>query len=200
MSTLRLLYWSVALLTIIALASCTGPGGPSDNQPNANEPVGNDNQPSDNGNENENDNDGGDNTNDNSAEPASVPPMIAIVDARLEVDPGGGYIVYVTVQPTGEQPDEGTPYDPDSDTRVYVLLDVNDDPDDDDVNNIDFVRTALLDRIDVEEGVFAAMEISAGADPTVLFDNPTYPLYVRVSITDGENLPVHVYAGVQIEE
>jgi hypothetical protein len=189
---------SLALLALMPLVSCTTTGDdPSDNQANANQPADNDpaeNRPAENGNDNEG------SLNDNTGEPASVPPTLSVTDARLEADPGGGYIVYITIQPTEDEPDEGAPYDPDSETHVYVLLDINDDPEDDSLDDIDFVRTALLDEYIVAEGEFAAREISASAEPTVLFENPTYPLHVRVSITDGVNPPVHVYAPIQIEE
>ncbi|RJP41441.1 MAG: hypothetical protein C4547_01690 [Phycisphaerales bacterium] len=198
MTLLRTLKLCAVLPALIAPASCTVTGDdPSDNQPNANQPADNDpaeNRPSDNGNANEVED------NDNAGGPVGAPPSIAVVGARLETDPGGGYVVFLTLQPTEDEPSENTPYDADSDVTVYVLLDINDDPDDDDIEDIDFERTALLDKIDVEMGEFEAMDVRASAEPDVLFEDPTYPLYVRVSITDGVNPPVHVYAPIQIEE
>ncbi|MHC4698576.1 MAG: hypothetical protein ACYTFA_17735, partial [Planctomycetota bacterium] len=76
--------------------------------------------------------------------PQTQPPRIALIEPAFNQSVAQDDTLRVVVQPAETAPDEATPYDPDSDVTLYILLDVNLDPGDDEPGNPDPSQIIVL--------------------------------------------------------
>ncbi len=129
----------------------------------------------------------------------NFPPVVTISRAAVEEPEAGPRVLKVVVQPSGATPSLEAPYDTDSSARLYILLDKNADPSDDDPNNPDPARIVVLDAIDLPVGAFEVMafeyQIDAELIPEAFHGTP---LFLRVTIDDGVNIRVHAYADITV--
>jgi len=141
------------------------------------------------------------------AAPPTVPPIVAVVEPSFNLSVAQDDALVVVVQPTDEVIDPGnlplnpTPYDPDSPVTLYVVLDFDRDPKNDDPANpqtdssgnpLDII---VLQSRSIELGLSEAISFEIQID---LSDVPPRaagePYYVRATVDDLNNPRVHQYA------
>ncbi|HNQ24697.1 MAG TPA: hypothetical protein PKK06_16570 [Phycisphaerae bacterium] len=138
------------------------------------------------------------------AVPPTVPPVIVVTQPAFNRSVAEDDLLTVTVQPTVLAPAAERPYDPDSNCTVYILLDVDSDPSNDDPANPARDNSGQLTRQDIivlrpttiEQGAFEAVEfanISIDLD-TIPPRATGEPYYIRATIDDLTNPRVHKYA------
>lgn len=133
--------------------------------------------------------------------PPTVPPVVAVTQPAFNLSVAQDDVLVVTVQPSALfDPVENRPYDPDSEVTLFLLLDADTDPTNDDPGNpIDDANgnpiIIVLDEVIVPEGQFEPIEFRVLID---LEDIPQRPdgeaYFIRVTIDDKNNPAVHAYA------
>lgn len=127
--------------------------------------------------------------------PLSVPPRVAVIAPRFNLGVAQDDILTITVQPRDEAPSENFPYDPDSDTTLFILLDLDNDPDNDDPGAPDPAKNIVLRTVDVAQGDFEAQTFTIPVDLAVIPPREDgLPYFIRATIRDAGNRPVHDYA------
>jgi hypothetical protein len=88
------------------------------------------------------------------------------------------------------------PYDGDSEATLYILLDLDEDPLNDDVTVPDPNRIIILEQRTIAEGEFEAIDFNEIIDVAqVPLRNDGRPYFIRATMTNGGNVrPVHAYA------
>ncbi|MFQ5413984.1 MAG: hypothetical protein ACE5E6_05950 [Phycisphaerae bacterium] len=132
------------------------------------------------------------------AAPPTTPPVVAVAEPAFNLSVAQDDILRVVVQPTDilpADPADAAPFDPDSDVTLFIVLDLDNDPDNDDPVNPDPNKIILL----------RDQTIQAGATQPITFDIPidldTIPprdtgasYFIRATVDDGTNPRVHRYA------
>ena len=127
--------------------------------------------------------------------PLNVPPRIAVVQPAFNQGVAQDDTLLVSVQPTRADPDENFPYDADESTTLFILLDLDDDPENDDPQLPDPTGIIILREVTIAAGTFEAQNYTIPID---LAQIPARadgePYYIRATIIDQSNPPVHAYA------
>lgn len=127
----------------------------------------------------------------------SSPPIVRVVEPQFDRSVTQDDLLRVVVQPTAALPQAGVtpPFDADSDTTLFVLLDFDQDPSNDDPFNPDPSEIIVLQRVQVAEDAIeqAPFDIAIDLNEVPAIANGD-PYFVRATISDGQNLPVHSYA------
>ena len=141
------------------------------------------------------------------AVPPTVPPVVTVVEPAYNQSVAQDDVLSVVVQPTQAVPDASRPYDPDSGATLYIVLDLDQDPNNDDPANPLTDASGELTREDlivlrtasVEQDAFDQIAFLVQID---LDDIPPRtdgkPYYIRATIDDLTNPRVHQYAAGSI--
>lgn len=126
----------------------------------------------------------------------SVPPTVVVTQPQFDLSVTQDDTLNISVQPTALAPGQTTPpYDPDSTTTLYILLDTDLLPTNDQPANPDPEQIIVLRQQDINAAVNTAIpfEISINLDqiPARVGGDP---YFIRATITDSTNTPVHSYA------
>lgn len=125
----------------------------------------------------------------------TVPPRVTLVEPTFNQSVSQDDVLVVTLQPTDGVPNMNTPYDPDSNITIYVVLDTdtissNDDPANPDPGDIVVLRQQTITAESFEPITFNIAIDIAQVPPLPAGD----PYFIRVTALDGTNTPVHSYA------
>jgi hypothetical protein len=131
----------------------------------------------------------------------STPPVVAVIEPIFDRSVTQGDQVNVVVRPTANSPADPVPntppfYDPDSSTTLFVLLDRDQNPNNDDPFNPDPSQIIVLEQQDeIPLGTNAQFVFDISIDLNQIPADPEGdPYFVRATITDGQNPSVHSYA------
>ncbi|UCE58565.1 MAG: FG-GAP repeat protein [Phycisphaerales bacterium] len=126
--------------------------------------------------------------------PQTQPPVITVTEPSFNLSVAQDDILTVAVQPTAGVPAEGISFDADSSVTVYVVLDTDLDPNNDDPANPDSSIIVLRSQV-LQPETWDAIEyrIPINLD-TVPPRDDGEPYYVRVTADDLVNPRVHQYA------
>lgn len=128
-------------------------------------------------------------------QPPTNPPSIAVVAPSINLSVAQDDILRVTVQPSIQVPNENRPYDPDSDVTIYVLLDEDLNPNNDNPANPGSSAIILLRTANAVAGAFGALQFDIPIDLVMVPARPAgEPYYIRATIDDLTNPRVHSYA------
>lgn len=129
------------------------------------------------------------------AGPQTVPPRVAVTAPTFPLSVAQDDTLEISVQPTMALPGANIPFDPDSDVHLYVLLDVDLDPNNDDPANPDSSQIIVLHDQTVPAGTFEAITVPIRIDLSSIPARPSGdPYFIRATVTDVTNPPVHSYA------
>ncbi len=135
--------------------------------------------------------------------PPTVPPIVTVVEPAFNLSVSQDDVLHIVVQPSDIAPpdedddggDETPPFDPDSDATLYIVLDMDTDPNNDDPANPDPDSIITLRTDPIQAGEFQERTYDIEVD---LQDIPPRddgePYYIRASIDDATNPRVHQYA------
>ncbi|MCH7872116.1 MAG: FG-GAP repeat protein, partial [Planctomycetes bacterium] len=132
--------------------------------------------------------------------PQTVPPLVFVAEPAFDRSVSQEDVLTVIIQPTQFAPDPLNPFDPDSGIRLFIIFDLDEDPNNDDPAtegriNEDRSRIIVVREEDVVAGAFALdpFEIRIDLDAIPPRDDGK-PYHVRATVDDGTNPPVHHYA------
>ena len=129
--------------------------------------------------------------------PQTVPPIITVTEPTFNLSVAQDDVLTVAVQPTPLPPDPNNPipYDPDSNVTLYILLDLDLDPNNDDPANPGNSDIIVLRETLVQTGDVEAITFEIRIDLAVVPPRPAgEPYYIRATVDDGTNPRVHQYA------
>ncbi len=125
----------------------------------------------------------------------SVPPTLTVTEPEFPQSVTQDDILTVTVAPSLLEPIADRPFDPDSNITMFLVLDLDQDPNNDDPANPQPDQIVVLDERTVNAGDFGAITFTHQIDLT---QTPAraggLPYYIRITASDLENPPVHRYA------
>ncbi len=131
--------------------------------------------------------------------PSNSPPRVVVTEPSFNQSVAQDDSLTIVVQPVLQQPaapEPPIPYDDDSDTTLYILVDLDDDPTNDSVLAPDAGEIIILRTLNVAEG--ASDPLPDGPVVISLATIPARPngepYYVRATIDDAVNPQVHAYA------
>ena len=128
-------------------------------------------------------------------QPPSRPPTVVVTAPGFNLSVAQDDELLISVQPTLNAPAEEFPYDTDSDATLYILVDVDEDPTNDNPTDPDPNEIILLAEQEVLEGDFEAIDFTETVDLAVIpIRTDGRPYFVRATIQDPTNDPVHAYA------
>lgn len=132
------------------------------------------------------------------------PPQVFVRDPAFNLSVSQDDTLAITIQPTSVDPNPNQqvqdnpdpPFDPDSTATLYVLLDLDDDPLNDNVIAPDPSQIILLDTpLDINAGDNMPVTVFVNVDlEQIPIRDDGAPYHIRATITDGLNQPVHAYA------
>ncbi len=133
------------------------------------------------------------------------PPQVFVREPAFNLSVSQDDVLRVVTQPTMRVPDlapmDGQPlvddpFDPDSTSTLYIVLDLDDDPlNDDVVSPTPDTIIRLADPVDINAGDNLPVEFPITIDLESIPIRPDgQPYRIRATITDGLNAPVHHYA------
>ena len=124
----------------------------------------------------------------------SEPPQVAVTEPVFDLSVTQDDVVHISVQPTAAS--AAVPYDRDSDVTVYLLFDLDQQPNNDDPANPDPNKIIVLEkRSPIAEDSTGALPFDPRIDLGIVPARPNGdPYYVRATIDDGTNPRVHAYA------
>jgi len=127
--------------------------------------------------------------------PPSSPPQIVVVQPAFNQSVAETDLLEIRVQPTLIPPTGATPpYDADSSATIFILLDTDDRPDNDDPANPDESIIVLREQT-VQVDQRDAIPFNVVVDLNQIPPRPDgTPYLIRATITDATNPPVHAYA------
>ncbi len=132
------------------------------------------------------------------------PPQVFIAEPGFNLAVSQDDVLVIVVQPTRDAPNldplagpiVDVPFDPDSTSTLYVVLDLDDDPlNDNVVAPVSSEIISLIEPQDITSGDNLAITIPITVDLEqipIRDDGSAY--HIRATITDGLNAPVHAYA------
>ncbi len=127
--------------------------------------------------------------------PPTFPPIIFVVEPAFNLSVAQDDVLNVVVQPSELAPDPNILFDPDSNVTLYVLLDMDVDPYNDDPANPDANKIIVLQTVQLPIGTFDAQPFELPID---LAEIPPRsdgrPYYIRATADDATNPRVHQYA------
>lgn len=126
--------------------------------------------------------------------PQTQPPRIAVIEPSFNLSVSQDDVLSVVVQPTAFPPVANRPYDPDSTIAIFILLDLDLDPNNDNpalgTGNIIVLRQAQATAGQFEDIEF---EIPIDLNEVPPLDSGD-PYFIRATAVDPTNPPVHSYA------
>jgi hypothetical protein len=151
--------------------------------------------------------------------PQTVPPVVVVTEPIFNLSVAQEDVLTISVQPTALPPDDANPFDRDSNIRLFILLDLDQDPNNDDPAdpqgecvggpengnrcqlNEDCPNGAcepevivLIDQV-VQVGAFELPEFNITIDLAQIPPRPDgEPYFIRATVDDGTNPRVHGYA------
>lgn len=127
--------------------------------------------------------------------PTTRPPVVAVTEPSFNQSVAQDDILTVTVQPTTQVPNADAPFDADSVTTLFVVLDTDLDPNNDDPANPDGTSIITLRTQSIQPGESAAIDFAIPIDLTTIPPRPNgEPYFIRATIDDATNPRVHQYA------
>jgi hypothetical protein len=133
--------------------------------------------------------------------PQTVPPVVTVTAPQFNQSVAQDDEILVSIQPTLQAPAATRPYDPDSAVTAYLVLDFDTDPTNDDVTNprLDAqgnpVDIIVLRQQTIGQGAFEVIDFPIQIDLAQIPPRPAgEPYYIRATLSDGPNRPVHAYA------
>ncbi|UCC30374.1 MAG: hypothetical protein JSU86_19510 [Phycisphaerales bacterium] len=127
----------------------------------------------------------------------NVPPVVAVTDPSFSLSVTQGDTLAISIQPTAAllNPSEGRPFDPDSSLDLFLVLDLNSDPNDDDPKNPDPSQVLLLHQQTIPAGFSDTITREVLIDLAVIPPRSGgQPYFVRATVDDASNPRVHSYA------
>lgn len=126
--------------------------------------------------------------------PPTLPPTVAVVEPLFDLSVTQDDTVRIVVQPT-QTGAANVPFDGDSDVTLFLILDTDLDPNNDDPFNPTPDKIVILLQQSVPQGAVALPPFDIKIDLGKIPARPNGdPYYIRATITDGTNRPVHSYA------
>ena len=128
--------------------------------------------------------------------PPTIPPTITITEPAFNLSVAQDDVLRIVVQPSETAPAADTPFDADSNITLYILLDTDQDPNNDDPANPDSAKIILLRPPQtVAVNSFDAIEFNVQIDLSTIPPRPGgEPYYIRATADDSSNPRVHQYA------
>jgi hypothetical protein len=127
--------------------------------------------------------------------PPTEPPQITITEPNVNLSMAQDDTLTIVVQPTAAAPNAAEPFDTDSDITVYVVLDTDLDPTNDDPANPVAGQLILLDQRTITQNQFETPAFEITIDLAEIPPRPAgEPYFIRATANDGTNEPVHRYA------
>jgi len=130
--------------------------------------------------------------------PQTVPPSITVTAPSFNLSVAQDDQIEVTVQPVPVQPAPPLPpipYDPDSALLLYLVLDLDLNPNNDDPANPDPSKIIVLETRPVPIGTSAELTFTQRIDLATVPSRPSgEPYFIRITADDGTNPRVHQYA------
>lgn len=127
--------------------------------------------------------------------PPTVPPTVAVIEPSFNRSVAQDDELLVVVRPSELLANANIPFDPDSDITLFVLLDLDQDPNNDDPANPDPAEIISLQQVNVVEGAFGEMEFPIRIDLATIPPRPAgEPYFIRATVDDSNNPRVHQYA------
>ena len=129
--------------------------------------------------------------------PPTVPPIVAVVQPAFNLSVSQDDVLRVVIQPTLQEPEAGVtpPFDPDSDVTLYVVLDLDENPSNDDPANPDPSELILLRSQMIQQDAFDTIEFEITIDLTDIPPRPDgQPYHIRATVDDATNPRVHEYS------
>ncbi|MCH9003443.1 MAG: hypothetical protein IIC02_12800, partial [Planctomycetes bacterium] len=129
--------------------------------------------------------------------PPTVPPIITVTQPAFDLSVSQDDILVVNAQPTAALPEAGVtaPFDPDSEITMFVLLDTDLNPNNDDPASPDPSQIIVLAQRTIPIGTVATDPFLIRIDLTEIPTRPGgEPYHVRVTVDDATNPRVHEYA------
>ena len=129
--------------------------------------------------------------------PPTVPPIITVTQPAFDLSVSQDDILVVNAQPTPALPEAGVtaPFDPDSEITMFVLLDTDLNPNNDDPASPDPSQIIVLAQRVIPIGTITTDPFEIRIDLTEIPTRPGgEPYHVRVTVDDATNPRVHEYA------
>ncbi len=134
--------------------------------------------------------------------PQTQPPRITMTEPAFNQSVAQDDVLHVAVQPSEEPPvavddpiAQRVPYDPDSTITLYILLDFDLNPHNDDPANPVSSEIIVLHRQEIQALDFEQLTFDLAIDLVVVPPRPNGdPYYLRATVDDLTNPPVHHYA------
>lgn len=127
--------------------------------------------------------------------PPTVPPTVVVTEPAFNLSVAQEDVLRIVIQPTALLPDATSPFDPDSDVRLFVLLDLDLDPNNDDPANPDPAKIIVLQDTTIAQNAFEFPPVEIAVDLTQIPARPTgEPYFIRATVDDLLNPRVHSYA------
>jgi len=127
--------------------------------------------------------------------PPTNPPTVAITEPSFNLSVAQDDVLRVVVQPTLFAPAGALPFDSDSDITLFVLLDVDREPNNDDPANPDPTKIIVLRQQTVTAQSFDAITFEIDVDLNEIPPRPGgEPYFIRATADDASNPRVHQYA------
>ncbi len=127
--------------------------------------------------------------------PPTTPPILTVTAPAFNLSVAQNDELVVRVQPSALPPAVTTPFDPDSPLRLYLVLDLDNDPDNDDPANPDPSQIIVLETRNLAPGVFEEQVFTEIIDLALVPARPEgEPYFIRITADDGTNPRVHRYA------
>ena len=126
--------------------------------------------------------------------PPSLPPTVAVAEPLFDLSVTQDDTVRIVVQPT-QVAGANVPFDGDSPVTLFLILDTDLDPNNDDPFNPTPGQIIILRQQTVDQGVAALDPFDITIDLNLIPARPNgEPYFIRATVTDGVNKPVHSYA------
>jgi len=129
--------------------------------------------------------------------PQTEPPRIVVTEPTFNLSVAQDDILTIIVQPSESAPDpiNPVPYDSDSNVRLFIVADLDLNPNNDDPANPDPSQIIVLREQTVQAGAFEVITFDIPIDLAVTPPRPAgEPYYIRATVDDGTNPRVHQYA------
>lgn len=127
--------------------------------------------------------------------PQTEPPVVTVTEPAFNLSVAQEDVFTIVVQPTPQVPVATRPFDPDSDIVLYVVLDLDQSPRNDDPANPDPTKIIVLEQQTVQAGTFAALPFPITVDLNQIpARSDGEPYFIRATVDDRTNPRVHSYA------
>lgn len=128
--------------------------------------------------------------------PPTQPPVVAVVQPQFNLSVSQDDRLVIRVQPSRNAPVNTIPFDGDSDITLYLVLDLDSNPNNDDAANPDPTKIIELQQPQtIPEDDFGFRDFPIDVDLNAIPPRADgSPYFIRATVTDGTNPPVHSYA------